>query len=585
MQTGSVQSLDDSYVVPAEEEGGSRWYAAAAVGLAALLFVARLGVRALWASEGRWAEVVREMLLNSNYFWPTINGQLYYDKPLLSYWFIVAATHLTGGLNEAATRLPSAIFGLTGVVLIIVVARRLYDRTTAALAGFILATSFSYLFYSRHASADIETTTGVLAALVLFVWHRQRQDGWWVMWLWIVMAATSLTKGLMGFALPLFVMGLYSLLEEGAETLYTRLTGGPMRQRRAWLHERLRWFFNWKTPVAILVAGLLYFLPFKISQTGSHSDAGLYMVFRENVVRFFEPFDHRGPIYLYLYVIFGLMAPWSVFIPAALLQMHRKASSALSQTLAGADLFALVYFWGTLAFFTISRSRRTYYLLPIAPSAALVVARLLCERAENLWAPARRLMKLGYGVLAAMVIGFGIGFLIPASMRPGPFSLLPPSPARLIFLAGWLICLGTVWYVWRGADTRRIAVSTAAIAYLAMFFLFIVAMPQAEAYRFERSFARAVRAHVDSNPAQLAFFRIWGPGLVYYLSMPHPIPVFNSTEQVAGFAHSRGGAWVITRAKDAANLGLDSQIRAGEPEVPWDSPSEKGSRYVLLRVR
>jgi 4-amino-4-deoxy-L-arabinose transferase-like glycosyltransferase len=94
-------------------------------------------------------------------------------------------------------------------VLIIVVARRLYDRTTAAWAGFILATSFSYVFFSRHASADIETTTGVLAALVLFIWHRQRQDGWWVVWLWMVMAVTSLTKGLIGFALPIFVMGLY----------------------------------------------------------------------------------------------------------------------------------------------------------------------------------------------------------------------------------------------------------------------------------------------------------------------------------------------------------------------------------------
>jgi hypothetical protein len=130
MRAGSAQTLDDSYVAPYKEEG-SRWYGAAAVALAAILFLARLGARALWASEGRWAEVVREMVLSANYFWPTINGKLYYDKPLLSYWFIVAASHLTGGVNETATRLPSAIFGLAGVVLIIVVARRLYDRTSA----------------------------------------------------------------------------------------------------------------------------------------------------------------------------------------------------------------------------------------------------------------------------------------------------------------------------------------------------------------------------------------------------------------------------------------------------------------------
>ncbi len=584
MRTGSAQSLDDNYAVPAQE-AGSRWYAPAAVGLAALLFLARLGVRALWASEGRWAEVVREMLLSSNYFWPTINGQVYFDKPLLSYWFILPATYLTGGLNEAAMRLPSAIFGLAGVVLIIVVARRLYDRTTAALAGFILATSFSFVFYSRHACADIETTTGVLAALALFVWHRERQDGWWVVWLWLIMALTSLTKGLMGFALPLFVMGLYSLLEQGVEVLYAHLSGGALRERFAFVHERLQWFFNWKTPLAVAVAGAVYLLPFEISQSRSHSDAGLYMVFRENVVRFFEPFDHRGPIYLYLYVIFGLMAPWSVLLPAALLQVHRKLCAAAAEALSRSDLFALVYFWGTLAFFTISRSRRTYYLLPILPAAALVVARLLCGRAEDLWAAARRLMIVGYGVLTAAVIGAGLAFLLPAALRPGPFNLLPPSPARPVFLAGWLLCLGTICYAWRALNARRIALSTAAIAYLALFFLFIVAMPQAEAYRFERSFARAVRTNVAGHTEQLAFFRIWGPGLVYYLAMPHPIPLFNSTQQVADFARSRGGAWVIARAKDAADLNLDTEMRAGEPQLAWDSPSENGRRYVLLRVR
>src|SRR5690349_21288296 len=98
MRAGSAPSVDESYVVTSQEQG-ARWYGAAAVGLAALLFFLRLGVRALWASEGRWAEVAREMLHSSNYFWPTINGTLYYDKPLLSYWFIVAATYLTGGLN------------------------------------------------------------------------------------------------------------------------------------------------------------------------------------------------------------------------------------------------------------------------------------------------------------------------------------------------------------------------------------------------------------------------------------------------------------------------------------------------------
>jgi 4-amino-4-deoxy-L-arabinose transferase-like glycosyltransferase len=568
----------------ASVSGPSRWYGAAVVALAALLFLARLGVRALWASEGRWAEVVREMQLSSNYFWPTINGALYYDKPLLSYWFILAATRLTGGLNEAATRLPSALFGLAGVILIIVMARRLYDRATAAWAGFILATSFSYVFFSRHASADVETTTGVLAALTLFVWHRERQDGWWVLWLWLIMAATALTKGLQGFAVPLAVIGLYSLLGEGIQTFFGQLTQGSLGQKFDWLRRRCLWFFNAKTPVALIAAGACYYLPFAISSHRSHSEAGLYLVFRENVVRFFEPFDHRGPIYLYLYVLFGLMAPWSVFIPAALVELHHRVRRSATSALADADVFALIYFWGVLAFFTLSRSRRSYYLLPILPAAALVVARLVASYASELWAPARRLMRIGYGVIVAVTLTGGVAFLLPSAMRIGWLRTLPPSPDRLMFLAGWLVAIGTVVYALGRFSVRRLAVSSGIIAYLALLFLFLVAMPRAERYRYERSFAQTVRSTIDGNPGQLALYRIWGPGLVYYLAMTDPIPAFADPDRLADFVEGRGGAWVITREKDVANVKLQHEVVAGEPVLPWDSPSESRSRYVLLRV-
>src|SRR5277367_5638893 len=109
--------------------------------LTALLFFSRLGARALWSSEFRWAEIAREMLLTHDYFWPTINGRVYFDKPLGSYWLVVGATWLTGAMNEAAARIPSAFAGLFAVALLTFLARRLYDLRAGVMAGFILATS------------------------------------------------------------------------------------------------------------------------------------------------------------------------------------------------------------------------------------------------------------------------------------------------------------------------------------------------------------------------------------------------------------------------------------------------------------
>ena len=44
------------------------------------------------------------------------------------------------------------------------------------------------------------------------------------------------------------------------------------------------------------------------------------------------PFDHRGPVYLYTYVIFALMAPWCVMLPAALPRGQRSAAHVLPPT-------------------------------------------------------------------------------------------------------------------------------------------------------------------------------------------------------------------------------------------------------------
>ena len=200
-----------------------RSWALAVVLLAATIFLLRLGDRSFWGSESRWGEITREMQLTGNYFWPTINGEVYYDKPLLSYWLIAATAYLTGALNELTVRLPSAMAGLLGVALLMVLTRQIYDDQTAVLAGCILATSYSYVFWSRVASADIENTTGVLAALTLYFRNQERPNGWWVIGLWLIMALTSLTKGLLGFVLPLLVIGSYSLLAGGWRQLHWNL--------------------------------------------------------------------------------------------------------------------------------------------------------------------------------------------------------------------------------------------------------------------------------------------------------------------------------------------------------------------------
>jgi len=582
MVSASASRDRDALQHPARNENDSRFRlrAGCVLILAAILFFTRLGARALWSSEFRWAEIAREMLVTHNYFWPTINGHVYYDKPLGSYWLVIFSTLFTGGLNEAATRIPCAIAGLLAVAILMLLVRRLYDARTAILGGVILATSFSFVFFSRHASADVETLTGELAALLLFNRNEERSGGLWVVGLWLIMAATSLTKGLLGFALPLLVIGVYSCLRDGGGQFLKAISRGPLVDRIRWLVERNRWFFNWHTIVGIALGALVYGLPFQISSRLMGSEKGLEMVYRENVVRFFDPFDHRGPIYLYVYVIFALMAPWSALLPAALVETHSLRHAGAEP--ARADRFALVYFWATFVFFTVSGSRRSYYILPILPAAAILVARTLAYPGELRSMIARRLLTIGYAIVALAALG-AVVVLIPAwAILPSPYDALPELPAKFAFIVFWSVSIVTVAYAIRKFSPYRAAISVGAIAYLAMVFIFIFAMPAAEAYRGEKPFGYAVLNKLGGSTDRLVLFRTVGP--LFYLNPPKPIPEFQKKQDLQDAIAKGSVRWMIVRRRDLPELDTPITVELGEASYPWETAENYRNKVILVRV-
>lgn len=550
--------------------------------LTALLLFLRLGDRALWGSESRWGEVTREMQLTGNYFWPTINGEVYYDKPLLSYWLIAAVAYLTGNLNEFAARLPSAIAGLLGVALLIVLTRQLYGDRTAILAGFILATFFSYVFWSRVASADLENVTGILAAVTLYFCNRERPTGWWIVGLWLVMSVTSLTKGLLGFVLPLLIIGSYSLLADGWHNLARKLLQGPLRARLDWFVRQNRWVFNYKTLLAIVVALCVYALPFAISAGVMGSNIGPSTVVRENVTRFFEPFDHKAPFYLYIYSIFELMGPWCLFLPAALIASHANPEGR-------SDRFVLAYFWATFVFFTLSGSRRDYYLLPILPAAAIMIARLFCAPWKTWGSRISWLMNVGFFLLAfsvaVMTVIGAIGLFLP-TMRPEPFINLPPLVERTLWvgLFTFTLILIAAIVTYRNLRPELIAISVSFQVYLFLFFLFIFALPNFDVFRGEKVFADTVREKLNEDFSRLVLYRTSSRGLagfVYYLAAKKPLAQYSDSAELARHIANEPDSWIVALGRHLPSLPRGATVEIQSKDLRWQKGDDE-SDYVLV---
>lgn len=543
-----------------------RWRLAAAAVLiaAAALFLVRLGDAGTVSEEVRWATVAREMRESDDYLRPTFNGQLYYDKPVGSYWLVVAASHLIGTVDETAARLPAAVAGWVGVLLVMALGRRVYGWPAGVLAGAVLASSLGFAQYSRRATADIETVTGVLAAVCIYERCRDRRGNVWVVGLWLVMTATSLTKGLLGFALPVAVFAAHGTL--------TGLAAGPTpRAKLAGVIAGNRWLFNGWTLLAVPLAGAVYFAPFLLSVQQTGAADGLQMVWRENVRRFVAPHNHLGPPYLYVYVVFLLAAPWSAFLPASLLPNRAVDESG--------DRLVRTYFWAVFVLFTLSASRRSYYLLPVLPAVALLVGRVLTLPAEQLHPAARRLRTAGWLAGVVAVVAAGV-VLVPREWLSLPiaYDQLPDLPMRAGFAVGWVAALAAVGWAAR-RPTVRPAVG-AVIAFAALGYGFGVVMPTADGFRTRRQFAAEVRGLTVADPDRLALFR--ARDAVFDLG--RPVPDYADPADVTAALAAGRVRWVLVPRRHLVPGRWPTRVVAEEAVQPWEAAGRVGDKLLLLEA-
>ena len=266
--------------------------------LSGLLFFLGLGDMGLTdRDEGRNAEAGREMFESGDRLTPTFNGELRVAKPVFLYWLMEQSYRLFG-VNEFAARFPSALFGV-GLILIhylFLVHQR--DRTVALFGGLMLLLNLEILGLGRMALTDSVLIFFTTASLYGF-WLGLHGTGGVRRWIWafyIGMALATLTKGPVGFAVPLIVAAVY--------LTWTR-----------------RWQDYWQKGVPL--AGMLLFIllaaPWYAAMFLVHGDAYATGAKAHTIGRFLSPMEgHQGTIFFYLPVLLLGFFPWSALLPVPL---------------------------------------------------------------------------------------------------------------------------------------------------------------------------------------------------------------------------------------------------------------------------
>lgn len=381
-----------------------------------MLFFWRLGATPLMGlDEGLYAECSREMLASGDYVVPTCNGGPFFDKPPLAYW-LQSASMRVFGVNSFAVRLPSAIEELLLIALTVFLGTRLFGRRTGLLSGFALATCLLTVGLARMAILDAAFALCITASLGAFLLAYIKLAPKYAYFAsWAAMGLSALVKGPAGPVVILATVILFLLVRR------------DLRAVRGTL------------PILGTLLALAIALPWYVLVEQRTGGAFLReFIIHQNVKRALgQDFQHNMPFFAYLPIWLVGFFPWSIFVPAALMQSRNHALRQAQEGKArngdnAASMFMVVWIAVILVVFSIFKSKLPAYIFPIYPASALLVG-LLWSRALE----AGEFVSLRRGAIAAAVVACLIG----AAMLIAPSHLHEPIPGLETALIPMGICL------------------------------------------------------------------------------------------------------------------------------------------------
>lgn len=354
--------------------------AAILLALSLLLLFAGLGDMGLTdRDEGRNAEAGREMFVSGDLITPTFNGELRVAKPVFIYWLMTFSYQLFG-VNEFAARAPSAIFGVASVLMQFFFLSRIRGHAVGFAGAFMLLLNIEMLALGRMAITDSVLIFFTTLSLYGF-WLGLHGTGRARHWMWSFyggMAIATLTKGPVGFIVPLLAGGLY-------------------------LSTTRRWGQFWRhgLPVAGTIVFAALTIPWYAAMVIIHGDAYSSQAKLHTVGRFLSPMEGHGagPWFYFPVLLLGFF-PWSTLLPASLYQTyldwrsrrpvmgpesttpttaippHCHSAYSMGGTARSDDLewFAALWLIGTFVFFTLSSTRLPHYIGPLFPAASILVS-------------------------------------------------------------------------------------------------------------------------------------------------------------------------------------------------------------------
>ncbi|MGE5294338.1 MAG: ArnT family glycosyltransferase [Solirubrobacterales bacterium] len=447
----------------------------------------------LWdRDEPRFARATVEMVESGNYLYPTFNGNLRPDKPILIYWLMSVPVRLLGP-TSLACRFFAGVGVAVACVLTFLLARRFLGAAAGLWSMVVLASTGLVMMIGTAATSD-----GILLPCMVGV---------------MVVFAKDMASGLrwrdvavMGLALGL------GLLAKGPVALLPI----PVILVALWLNRRSE--MTVRAPLGHLgvamAAGVLLFLAWAIPANNATAGEFLRMGIGHHVLaRSAKPLEHHGGSFLlnlpyYLPVVVAGFFPWSLHLPGAI-------SAVLGRRVGQGRFRELFLAWTItiMVIMTLVATKLPHYILFIWPALSLAVGGTLAAASQGVLADRDlRWLRGGVYFFGPVAGGAVLAFLA------APFLLHTTSSIVAFWTAAAILLVASIRAIRQQLRNQfqASAVTLLGGMILLLLPLMLGGMPVIERWKISPALAEAVRRET-SHDVPVATFKYGEPTLNFYV--------------------------------------------------------------------
>lgn len=566
-----TKSVARTLEVATQEPRALTWSVAGLFLAVGLLFFASLGARDLWnPNEPIYGRAVAEMAQRGDWLIPTINGTVFAEKPILYFWSALASARLVGEVNELSLRIPAALAGLASAVMTYLLVLPYLGRRRACLAVALFATLFQVFWAARAVQMDVlvlASTLGVLVPLTRMLDFQAPPARAFAV-AGLAAGLGFLAKGPVTLVIPGLVLGVYVVF---TRRLHRLLTPTALLAPAVAVAVGLPWY------------GLLWLR--------GETEFLYEVLFRQNVTRFLDAWDHQQPWWYYLKYLWIDYAPWSWFLPAALLgivswrRIGEPTASIrgwwhwLTKVPAAGEkrLHRLCWIWivAVVVFFSLSQSKRAPYILPIAPAVAILASTVIDGWISSARRPRRVRVTTGLAlsVLASVFVLAGIAAFVVDLDELQDFMAVARVLGSILVVSGLGVGYGIVVARRRPSLAPMTLLGGIVLLYTVAA---VWALPAADVLKSARGFAGEMNRTLAASGGTVVSFGFWDWRSEYSYYADRSIPGLDTASELKAY-------WLENRRPYVLVEGVDEkELRALLPDAQLVHQGTIGSREAFL---